>query len=404
VARFGFLVLLISCLPAGAASDLDALRSTLASMRGPKTEGFILRGSGPRLTVAKHQLRDWVEGRLTGITRIADIGAVEREANAALGKAGLFCGRNDPTKEECPDWWLMGYLEPIALKREGVFLVLITRVGIECGTDQSAYIYSWSDDGWGRTWQNEQNTYTDKDYRPQTLDAVLISPYSPTNDYVVLTLGSESWCSSNWHNVYYRAFRLGPDPDAAPLVSGYRWSFLNRDPPIQGSVTSKDVLVEFTPRSIDGGVLIRRAVLHYRLDRNDTVQPVKRIDPLALSPRDFVDEWLISEWRDAADWSETKGRVAARDWHRMLHKDLVAGEFSPTMHCPATPDLWQVAVDFEQHEEWPPKNVKLVYFLVRWRPPYVFSMVQVNDRPSPGCAEEDRSADQTPRTLFPNWH
>ena len=63
----------------------------------------------------------------------------------------------------------------------------------------------------------------------------------------------------------------------------------------------------------------------------------------------------------------------------------------PTMHCPKTPDLWQVGIDFGEHSR---------YFLVRWRPPYNFTMVQMSDHPSPVCTEKDRAADE-PRTLFP---
>ena len=70
--------------------------------------------------------------------------------------------------------------------------------------------------------------------------------YNKANDYVVLTLGSESWCQSFLHDVYYRAFRLGPDPEARPLVDGADWARIDDDPPIHGSVTVNDVLVEFT--------------------------------------------------------------------------------------------------------------------------------------------------------------
>jgi hypothetical protein len=90
------------------------------------------------------------------------------------------------------------------------------------------------------------------------------------------------------------------------------------------------------------------------------------------------------------------------EWHTKLHKEDVSGEFLyPTMHCPATPDLWQVGVDFGDRPTpigAPPKGT---YFLVRWRPPYEFTMVQVSDSPSPACSDEDRKADDEPLTLFP---
>lgn len=160
----------------------------------------------------------------------------------------------------------------------------------------------------------------------------------------------------------------------------------------------RDVLVEFTVRSIDAGVHSRQAVRHYKIDGDQ----VRRTDPLALSPRDFVDEWLTHDWRDAAFWSESPNRRSASDWHKKLHKGFVAGEFIyPTMHCADAPDVWQVGVDFSE----PPTPIgaepKGNYFLVRWRPPYQFTMVEVSDHASPACKEEDREIDDELNTLFP---
>ena len=39
------------------------------------------------------------------------------------------------------------------------------------------------------------------------------------------------------------------------------------------------------------------------------------------------------------------------------------------------------------------------YFLVRWRPPYHFSMMDIFAKPWPACNEEDREADEW-RALF----
>ncbi len=110
------------------------------------------------------------------------------------------------------------------VRRSDEFLILTTASGIVCGYAQSAYIYRWVGEKWTRIWQNEQNTYTEKDYAPQNLHAVLISHASSSNDSVVLTLGSYPWCSSNWQVVYYRLFPLGHDLESAPIVNGAEYA------------------------------------------------------------------------------------------------------------------------------------------------------------------------------------
>jgi hypothetical protein len=398
VITFRLLVIFTFCWPSFASNTpLDALRLSLIAMRGKPPDYGGPRGATPQLTVAKHQLRDWVESRLPALPQSGDEGEFERKLNSELRGARLFCGEGAMDQQPCPAWTLLGYLDDLKFRRSGGFLILQTGVGIECGFDQSAYIYGWSEEGWRRVWQTEQNAYTEKAYKPQTIHSVQISPYSKGNDYVVLTLGSEPWCSSVLHDVYYRAFRLGPDPEARPLVEGAERAWVGDYPPIRGSVTANEVLVEFT---VIGGLGSDnyQAVRHYIIDHDK----VERIDPLALRPRDFVSEWLNHDWKESAFWSESANRRLMLEWHRKLHSDRIPGEFIyPTMHCPTKPDLWQVGVDFSD----PPTPIgtkpKGTYFLVRWRPPYQFTMVQVGDRPSSVCTEEDRKADDEYRTLFP---
>ena len=58
------------------------------------------------------------------------------------------------------------------------------------------------------------------------------------------------------------------------------------------------------------------------------------------------------------------------------------------------------AVTIERHNAQ--KNYQpepSVYFLVRWRPPYHFTMMDISDKPWPRCTQEDREADEW-RTLF----
>jgi hypothetical protein len=351
--------------------NLEAVRETLLPMRGKQPdEATGPRGATSQLTVAKHQLLDWLDSRLGSVSQQVDALEVQRNLNIELRDAGLSC---DGTVElRCPDWTLAGFVGRVTINWRASFLVVTAGMGIECGYDESAYIYSWNRQKWVRVWQNEQNTYTNDGYRPQTLHGVLISPYNRANDYLVLTLGSESWCSSNWHDVYYRVFRLRPDQDAQPLVSGSEWTGVGvRAPPILGSISNEDVLVEYLRPSLDTGILTREGVFHYEIQHGQ----VRRTDPFALGPRDFVDEWLKTDCRESSTWSERANRRAMLDWRGKFVKEGMTGEFLDlTMHCQATPDLWQVGLSLTPGAESANAQPDQAYFLVRWRPPYQFRM------------------------------
>ena len=366
-------------------AHLGAIRTALDTLRQAPRKSAGPRDSGPELTLAKHNLRDWIGSRLTAMTSQVDERELEYTLNSDLRQAKLLCSDRTSDQQTC-------YLNAIRFRRSGAFLIAQTGVEIECGFDESAYLYSWSEEGWRRVWQTEQNTYTERGYQPQTIQAVHVSPYNKANDYLVLTLGTQSWCSSAWHTVYYRVFRLGPDLESPPIIDKAESAFLGDEASIQGSVARDEALVEFTGHSIDSGVLTRKSVRHFRIDPDGA----KRVDPLALSPRDFVDEWLTHEWKQAAVWSESAKRASMRDFHAKLHKEFVSGEFIyPTMHCPLRPDVWQVGVDFGE------ASPATTYFLVRWRPPFEFRMLEVAEHSWQECTEEDRRADDEPRTLFP---
>ncbi|MGA2739039.1 MAG: hypothetical protein ABSG65_16495 [Bryobacteraceae bacterium] len=121
-------------------------------------------------------------------------------------------------------------------------------------------------------------------------------------------------------------------------------------------------------------------------------EKVERIDPIARGPRDFVDEWLTRPWEQSARWTEPYKRAALARWHRMDNSI----DFSNTaMHCRQSPDLWQIMSGYDVV----PFDTPLRYFLVRWQPPYRFTLVDINDRPWAGCTERDPKADEY-RTLF----
>jgi hypothetical protein len=358
---------------------LEGLRSTLVTMRGRAPEGPVrLRAATPQLTVSKHQLRDWLESRLSSFGERGDEVELSRKLNAELRQAQLVCS-------DCGEN-LSGFLVELTIRRSGGFLVVTAGVGILCGYDESAYLYRWKDGRWVRVWQNEQNTYNERDYQPQALSAVLVSSDSKGDDYV-LTLGHETWCASNWHNVYHRLFRLDSSLEGIALVDEGPWAYLGAHiPPINGSGSGDDILVEFTLGSLDVTVHSREAIRHYKMENGQA----RRVAPFALSPRDFVEEWLTTPWSESAAWTERANRGSVQAWHK---KEVDGGEFRPTMHCPTTPDLWQVGLESKDFAQ---------YFLVRWRPPYQFSMVRASARPYPGCTAQDNAADER-RTLFPGW-
>jgi hypothetical protein len=187
---------------------------------------------------------------------------------------------------------------------------------------------------------------------------------------------------SAWHTLYIRLFRIG----AAQTLLLEKTPLANLTEDHSARLEPEGALIEFSSDSIDSsGVFVRKYVLHYKLD-GDTV---RRIEPIALTPQDFVEEWLTRTWNEIAEWSEPQ----LAEWHKKLHKDQVHGDFDAVRRC-VDPGQWQASLSLDG---------KTRYFLVLDRGDYRYRMLRVSQNPRPDCKGENEmlgSRDPKP-TLFP---
>jgi len=342
-----------------------------------------------------------------------DLAPLAARMNAALDAAGLTCGDDRKPSYRCsvPDNSaedFRGHVEGVrlALFDGDRYLLVVTGVGVSCGFDESAYIFEQrADRAWHLLLASEQNDYRNGHYHAQHLIAVNVSPSEvawnePAPPPLVSTLGYSPWCSSNWHSLYTRLWRASAaTATPAPLVDHDDSLFMGDYFIAAARLTARDLLVQFTGGSIDGGVLVRPHVLHYRVAPGDKLE---RIAPLALDPQAFVEEWLTSDWAQARRWNERRADDAAlARFHPPAPKskeDIVSGDFDDSLRrCRANPSLWQVAVTLDPHGTAPRPTV---YFQVRWLPPYRFTLVSAGYKRFADCDERVEQPDDI-GTLFP---
>ena len=405
VAIISATVLSMLCSSGSHAEDaaLTAIHAELEPLRAHRSEHPETRGATIAFTEIKHQLRDWVDGKIAEVDPNGDFRSLADALNRELLQADLLCeSAADVDRcagDDTTDWNAVGYLGRLRIETQTYphFISSIAPIGIECGYDESAYVYGWKDGNWRRVIQSEQTEYTKASYLPQFIDAVHISRSERPagEEHLVLILGQYGWCTSTWYPVFFRLWKISGNPDdTALLLDGQRQAWLGKyDVPIMGSVSLDDALIEFTVGSIDVDVHNRQAVFHYRVDG----KKVTRIDPVALNPRDFVDEWLVRDWTDSVIWSDERSRPALRAAHEKFHSGHVIGSFAEdTFRCRDRTDEWQVELALGEPDKEAPPN----YFIVRWQPPYHFEMDEVRDEPRPDCTEKVSDHGELD-TLFP---
>jgi hypothetical protein len=169
--------------------------------------------------------------------------------------------------------------------------------------------------------------------------------------------------------VYYRVWRVRAH-SAKLLLDKSEFANVGDYPPTKGAVEPADVRIQLTLGGTGYG-FAHQAVRHYAVHGDR----VEQVDPIAPTPRDFVEEWLSSPWAQSAGRSDSN---ALRSWHQILHREDGMGDFpGPTQRCSSDADLWQVSTHLHDAPE--------MYYLVRWRQPDHFAMAGVSESPYPGC-------------------
>ena len=205
---------------------------------------------------------------------------------------------------------------------------------------------------------------------------------------MILTLGSEPWCTSTWHPVYYRAWRTwAAHPEPKLLLDGSEMAFPTDS--VYGSAAKDEVFFEYQVSGLEGG--FRRPETHHYVLKADKLE---RSDPVALTPRQFASFWLGHPWPEVSRWTEPSNRPNLQRWIQQ-NKGPYAQFNEHTHHCRRQPDLWQLSTQTGENGE------RDVFFLIRWRPPIASPPLGRDLRqPSTDCTERDPEADK-PRSLFP---
>ncbi|MCX6624397.1 MAG: hypothetical protein NTY38_25720 [Acidobacteria bacterium] len=173
----------------------------------------------------------------------------------------------------------------------------------------------------------------------------------------------------------FAVYRMG---DGGRVLAGEHGVWLDAGPWVK--VKAGEVRIECLGASIDVDRLVRKHVLRYRIGERG----VERIDPVALRPQDFSEEWLSRPWAEVASRSDPASLETLERWHRRLHADFVSGEFDFVQRCSAKTDEWQMGLDLNTTGKPPWRG----YLLVRELGDERFEMVDVSSRRQAGCPGE----------------
>lgn len=251
---------------------------------------------------------------------------------------------------------------------------------IECGGDTVLFVFAPDGDSWREVLRWQSKPYDTVAGGTMAFDYG-ISPQDEAHGWYVVVHNIAPWCSSTWSSIRYQVLRPTAEPLQPKVIlsnSDFMW-WGNED---YGKVVvgKNEFDLRFHSNSIDGGVHNRIFIRHYSV-LGDTV---RRTQLVAVSPRDFVDEWIVSPWEEASRWSEKSSLTHLQQAHKMMSPNKKGThallEYDSIYRCS---DGKRYQVGLGEMSEPKFDNKKSVYFFVKGDEP--FTMVGVSEVPDPKC-------------------
>ncbi len=386
------LIFSLAAAAGGQDSALDRVRSEAAALRDaeqsePRAFDQI-KAIRDRSAAFHAALRDWIESLVpkSGDALAADLSSLSPRVDAELRLYKLLAPDGDF------DNFKPGFVDHVKLSlppEDREKLAVVVGIALPCGYDDAVYVYDYSRGSPQRVL--ESHGARDHD---ESISAVSFSKRDAIGNQLILTLRYAVQCGSSWNRLSYDAFRLSNSTAVAmPVLSGEHGIWFGAEHPYQLRLEGDDLLLEIRDRSIDAGIHNRAHVLHYRVSDSSA----DRIDPVALQPQDFVDEWLTRPWTEMA--SRSAERDGLKKWHDFFYGDFVAGEFSVVQQC-ADPEKWLVGVDLSDSGGKELPKTLSTYFLVQQFDRFGFRMIDIDFDPPDGGPGDSAPSDARP-SLFP---
>jgi hypothetical protein len=256
-------------------------------------------------------------------------------------------------------------------------LIAITaEFAIECGTDTVLFLFAPEGHEWKEVlrWQSPPYPQINGAFASFGYD---VSPPDEEGHWFLVTKTVAPWCSSTWSVIRYSVLRPRPDRVAPTVIFDAEDSIWWGGEDFGRLSVDKDEFdLRFHAGSIDLGINNRVWVRHFAVEGDE----VRRTPPIAVSPRDFVDEWIVSPWDLASPWSRPDARRSLEIWHAQL-RALGRFEYGAIRHCHGEADLYQIELN-----SGGPQNV---FYIETAGQPADYQLVRVATKPDPGCGGAD---------------
>ncbi|MBN8885522.1 MAG: hypothetical protein J0I77_07365 [Rudaea sp.] len=232
-------------------------------------------------------------------------------------------------------------------------IAIMASFEIGCGYDEMLLVYAFDSNGWKRKLRWQSAPYDEvKGAFGDFFKYVFVSA-DRTPGWRIVAAHGTPWCTSRWSKFAVDVLEPTSDEDK-PAVLWHKENGYTRflpEPTLKAVGGGFELRVEGA--TIEAEMMTRAHI--YRYERAD--RTMRRVQPVAVNVRDFVDEWIQSRWDEAANWTSRNAIAKLKELHEKLSpsqesaKTALAFSYGPVRSCSDGARHLQVEIDAEAGSE-----------------------------------------------------
>jgi hypothetical protein len=266
---------------------------------------------------------------------------------------------------------------------------------IACGDDSLLLVYEKRGNSWSKAilWQSPEYDLVSGAFGDFFQYQVL--PQKNTADWLLVAGHGYPWCSSRMSAFDVDVIQPAHDKTPQQLLFHKHGYYSRFSVPVTIKAEPGGFELRLESDMIDMDIMTRINIYRYRVSASE----FQRVQPIALNGRDFVDEWLQSEWSESKNWSLSSELTELETMHEKIKKlrDYNPNDketpnltYGPVRPCSESPSHFQVELDegwwVEQQKDWRPD--KPTYFQIQ-EGKNSFTMHSASGKPDPHCTGHD---------------
>jgi hypothetical protein len=247
------------------------------------------------------------------------------DANEAASTEQTSAGGKPDTNSQVNDQIFGADLKVEVTRPDNKPDLIVVKISFDvpCGSDAMLLVYESREGIWQQALRWQSGDYAEIFDAFGDFFEYAVVPHGKTGQWTMAVAHGHPWCTSRWSGFDIDVIAPAKNSNAQRVVFHHEDGYVRDD--VSPKKDGFELRLEKGSEDVD--LMTRMGIYRYRLEG----ETFRRVQPIAMNGRDFVDEWLQVDWSDASRWSVEANLASLKKEHERI-ADLTKSKAStPTM-------------------------------------------------------------------------